>query len=38
MIVEATNCEKQPEEENDLFKMESLPVNIPKRFRHNTYS
>ena len=41
VIVESTNCEKQPgEQENDLFKMESLPmpVNIPKRFRHNTYS
>merc|ERR1711971_965010 len=39
VIVESTQCEKQPgEEENDLFKMESLPVNIPKRFRHNTYS
>lgn len=41
VIVESTSCEKQPgAEENDLFKMESLPmpVNIPKRFRHNTYS
>ena len=37
--MEATDCEKQPgEEENDLFKMESLPVNMAKRLRHNTYS
>ena len=39
VIVETTHCEKQPgEDEPDLFKMELLPVNIPKRFRHNTYS
>ena len=39
VIVEATDCEKQAGEgENDLFKMESSPVNMAKRLRHNTYS